>query len=133
MKLLWMNVAPRSENLLTWKSLIHHTCSAENSLFSKFLRSPSPSYMSVGEFNRKNDRSSHLLQGYSHLLLYSFRKPKLVDPVAMPIHLTHEYLARSNNNHCKGTPWQTRQASGPCRRSRDKPDKSSSSPPNLCH
>jgi hypothetical protein len=24
---------------------------------------------------------------------YSFRKPKLADPVAIPIHLTHEYLA----------------------------------------
>jgi hypothetical protein len=46
---------------------------------------------------------SRFLQGYSHLLLYSFRKLKLADPVAMPIHLTHEYLARSNNNHCKGT------------------------------
>src|SRR4051794_12829131 len=40
---------------------------------------------------------------YSHLLLYSFRKLKLVDPVTMPIHLMHEYLARSNNNYYKGT------------------------------
>src|SRR5205085_9185660 len=34
---------------------------------------------------------------------FPFRKLKLVDPVAMPIHLPHEYLARSNNYHCKGT------------------------------
>lgn len=34
---------------------------------------------------------------------YLFRKLKAVDPVAIPIHLTYEYLARSNNNHCKGT------------------------------
>jgi hypothetical protein len=34
---------------------------------------------------------------------YSFRKLKLADPVAMPIHLTHEYLPRSNNNHYQGT------------------------------
>ena len=33
---------------------------------------------------------------------YSSRKLKLFDPVAMPIHLTHEYPARSNNNHYKG-------------------------------
>ena len=32
-----------------------------------------------------------------------FRKLKLVDPVAMPIYLPYEYLARSNNHHCKGT------------------------------
>jgi hypothetical protein len=35
------------------KCLIHHTCSADNSVFSESLRSPSPSYMSVGEFNQK--------------------------------------------------------------------------------
>src|SRR4051812_43120341 len=29
-------------------------------------------------------------------------KLKLVDPAATPIHLPHEYLARSNNNHRKG-------------------------------
>src|SRR3954471_15804776 len=34
---------------------------------------------------------------------FPFRKLKLIDPVAMPIHLPHEYLARSNNYHCKGT------------------------------
>src|ERR1700722_337183 len=34
---------------------------------------------------------------------FPFRKPKLVDPVAMPIHLPHEYLARSNDHRCKGT------------------------------
>ena len=34
---------------------------------------------------------------------YLSRKLKPPDPLAMPIHLTHEYLTRSNNNHCKGT------------------------------
>jgi len=34
---------------------------------------------------------------------YWSRKLKLRDPLAMPIHLTHEYLARSNYDYCKGT------------------------------
>src|SRR5205085_10850447 len=35
--------------------------------------------------------------------LFAFHKLKFADPVALPIHLPHEYLARSNNHHYKGT------------------------------
>jgi hypothetical protein len=52
--------------------------------------------MSVGEFNPET------IEALASCT-YSFRKLKVANPVAIPIHLTHEYLARSNNNRHKGT------------------------------
>src|SRR5436190_12243729 len=44
-----------------------------------------------------------LLLGQQATPLISICKLKLADPVATHIHLTHEYLARSNNNRYQGT------------------------------
>jgi hypothetical protein len=58
--------------------------------------------MSVGEFNRKTIEALASCNVTPIAALFISRKLKLVDPVAMPIHPTHEYVARSNNNHDKG-------------------------------
>jgi hypothetical protein len=59
--------------------------------------------MSVGEFNRKTIEAFASCKATPICCCIHLAKLKVADPVATPIHLTYEYLTRSNNNHCKGT------------------------------